>query len=37
MTMEETAQVLGISERTLHRPWRFIKAWPKSRLGAGDN
>jgi RNA polymerase sigma factor (TIGR02999 family) len=36
MTMEETAQVLGISERTLHRHWRFIKAWLKSRLGAGD-
>jgi RNA polymerase sigma-70 factor, ECF subfamily len=36
MTMEETAQVLGISERTLHRHWRFIKAWLKSRLGADD-
>lgn len=32
MTMEETAQVLGMSERTLHRHWRFIKAWLKSRL-----
>jgi RNA polymerase sigma factor (TIGR02999 family) len=37
MTMEETAQVLGISERTLHRHWRFIKAWLKSRLGAGND
>jgi RNA polymerase sigma factor (TIGR02999 family) len=36
MTMHETAQVLGISERTLHRQWRFIKAWLKSRLSAGD-
>ena len=36
MTLEETAQVLGISERTLHRHWRFINAWLKSRLGA-DN
>jgi RNA polymerase sigma factor (TIGR02999 family) len=33
MTMEETAKVLGISERTLHRHWVFIKAWLRSRLG----
>jgi RNA polymerase sigma factor (TIGR02999 family) len=33
MSVPETAQVLGISERTLHRHWRFIKAWLKSRLG----
>jgi RNA polymerase sigma factor (TIGR02999 family) len=33
MSMAETAQVMGISERTLHRHWRFIKAWLKSRLG----
>jgi RNA polymerase sigma factor (TIGR02999 family) len=32
MTMEEVAQVLGVSVRTLHRDWRFIKAWLKSRL-----
>ena len=34
MSMEDAAQVLGVSERTLHRHWRFIKAWLKSRLGA---
>jgi RNA polymerase sigma factor (TIGR02999 family) len=34
MNMAEVAQVLGVSERTLHRHWRFIKAWLKSRLGA---
>jgi RNA polymerase sigma factor (TIGR02999 family) len=34
MSMEDAAQVLGVSERTLHRHWRFIKAWFKSRLGA---
>ncbi len=34
MTTAETAQVLGLSERTLHRHWRFIKAWLKSRLKA---
>jgi RNA polymerase sigma factor (TIGR02999 family) len=32
MSIAETAQVLGISERTLHRHWRFIKAWLKNRL-----
>jgi RNA polymerase sigma factor (TIGR02999 family) len=33
MNTAETAEVLGVSERTLHRHWRFIKAWLKSRLG----
>ena len=33
MTTKETAEVLGISERTLSRQWRFIKAWLKQRLG----
>jgi len=37
MSMKETASVLGISERTLHRHWRFIKAWLKSRVGRGDD
>jgi RNA polymerase sigma factor (TIGR02999 family) len=32
MDAAEAAQVLGISERTLHRHWRFIKAWLKDRL-----
>ena len=32
MSMKETAEVLGVSERTLHRHWRFIKAWLKTRL-----
>jgi RNA polymerase sigma factor (TIGR02999 family) len=37
MSMEETARVLGLSKRTLHRHWVFIKAWLKSRLdGPGD-
>jgi RNA polymerase sigma factor (TIGR02999 family) len=34
MTAAEAAEVLGISERTLHRHWRFITAWLKARLGA---
>jgi RNA polymerase sigma factor (TIGR02999 family) len=36
MSMEETAQVLGLSERTLHRHWRFTRAWLKSRLSGPD-
>ena len=33
MSTKEAAEVLGVSERTLHRQWRFIKAWLKQRLG----
>jgi RNA polymerase sigma factor (TIGR02999 family) len=35
MEAAETAQVLGISERTVHRHWRFIRAWLKERLDPG--
>jgi RNA polymerase sigma factor (TIGR02999 family) len=34
MNSAETAQVLGMSERSLYRHWRFIKAWLKTRLDA---
>lgn len=37
MSVPETANVLGVSERTLHRQWRFIRAWLKSRLGAAGD
>src|SRR5262245_42074938 len=36
MSVRETAQVLGLSERTLHRHWRFVKAWLKGRLRGPD-
>jgi RNA polymerase sigma factor (TIGR02999 family) len=36
LNMEEVAAVLGQSERTLHRHWRFVKAWLKSRLAEPD-
>lgn len=36
MNMKETADILGLSERTAHRHWRFIKAWLKSRLGEAE-
>ena len=32
LSVEETASLLGMSERTLHRQWRFIKAWFRRRL-----
>ena len=32
MSVKEAAGVLDLSERTLHRYWRFIKAWLKQRL-----
>jgi RNA polymerase sigma factor (TIGR02999 family) len=32
-TMDETAAVLGLAERTLDRHWRYIRAWLMKRLG----
>jgi RNA polymerase sigma factor (TIGR02999 family) len=32
MTVEETAEVLGVSPRTIKRDWRLAKAWLKRRL-----
>jgi RNA polymerase sigma factor (TIGR02999 family) len=32
LTMGETAQVLGMAERTLDRQWRYIRAWLMKRL-----
>ena len=32
LTMDETAAVLGIPERTLDRQWRYIRAWLMKRL-----
>ena len=37
MNADEAAQVLGMSERTLHRHWRFIKAWLRDRLDASTD
>jgi len=33
LTNKETAEVLGVSEGTIEREWRFIKAWLKTELG----
>ena len=32
LTMDETAAVLGLAERTLDRHWRFLRAWLLQRL-----
>ena len=33
MSTEETAEVLGVSVRTLKRKWRFARAWLERHLG----
>jgi RNA polymerase sigma factor (TIGR02999 family) len=33
LTTAETAEVLGLPERTLDRKWRYIRAWLLKRLG----
>jgi RNA polymerase sigma factor (TIGR02999 family) len=37
MTMHEVAEVMGLSERTVYRHWRFIKAWLQSRLEESED
>jgi RNA polymerase sigma factor (TIGR02999 family) len=32
LTMDETAAILGLAERTLDRHWRYIRAWLMKRL-----
>jgi RNA polymerase sigma factor (TIGR02999 family) len=32
LTMDETAAILGMAERTLDRHWRYIRAWLMKRL-----
>ena len=32
LTMDETAAVLGLAERTLDRHWRYLRAWLLKRL-----
>ena len=35
MTLEQTADVLGISARTVYRNWSYARAWLFRRLGGG--
>jgi RNA polymerase sigma factor (TIGR02999 family) len=37
LTVEETAQVLDISARTVKRDWMFAKAWLRSELAGGES
>ena len=32
LTVEETAEVLGVSERTVEREWSLARAWLYTRL-----
>ncbi len=36
LTMDETAETLGISPRSLYREWEVTKAWLTRELGEGD-
>jgi RNA polymerase sigma factor (TIGR02999 family) len=36
LTIEETAEVLGVSSGTISRNWRLAKAWLKRRLTSSD-
>lgn len=35
LSVEQTALVLGVSERTVKRDWEYARAWLRSTLGAG--
>ncbi len=37
LTVDETAEVLGVSPRTVDREWRMVKAWLKSQLAQSDD
>ena len=32
MTLEETAEVLGVSRETVKRDWQLVRAWLRNRL-----
>lgn len=34
--VDEVAQIIGVSPKTIHRDWRFAKAWLTCRLAATD-
>ena len=37
LSVDEAAEVLSVSPRTLHREWRFTRAWLRRELGADDH
>ncbi|MCA9262795.1 MAG: sigma-70 family RNA polymerase sigma factor [Planctomycetales bacterium] len=36
LTMDEVAELLGVSARTVYRDWAFARVWLFQRLGGGD-
>jgi DNA-directed RNA polymerase specialized sigma24 family protein len=36
LTIEETAQVVGISDATVKREWTLARAWLRRELSKGD-
>lgn len=37
LTIEQAAEVLGVTERTVNRDWLFAKAWLQRELGRGED
>lgn len=37
LSVEETAEVMGVSPRTVDRQWQTAKAWLHREIGAGEN
>ena len=37
LSVEETAEVLGVAERTVKLDWAMAKGWMKSHLSAGGS
>jgi DNA-directed RNA polymerase specialized sigma24 family protein len=37
LSVEECAEVLGISPRTVKREWMFARAWLRSEFGLGQD
>jgi RNA polymerase sigma factor (sigma-70 family) len=36
MTLEQAAEVLGVSRVTAHRDWTFARAWLRDRIAGGS-
>lgn len=36
LSTEETAEILGVSPRTVEREWRYVKSWMRSELSADE-
>ncbi|MFQ5411417.1 MAG: sigma-70 family RNA polymerase sigma factor [Phycisphaerae bacterium] len=36
LSVEETAEIIGVSKRTVERDWRMARAWLRNRLSQGE-